>query len=401
MISHIRRQYNGSFSQEKYRAFLQTLERAYGEAPNFRVAETPVFIPADLTAKFEEACIAINDFLSSHQFDNIAHRAISLPDQLVPNEDQHSLFLQYDFGIARNEAGELVPQLIELQGFPSLYFYQHLLAQSFRRHFDIPAHMSHLAAKLDFYSYIELLRKVIVGDHNPKNVILLEIEPEKQVTRIDFWGAEQMLGIKVLCLSKLQRDGRNLYYLDDKGNKVAVHRIFNRVIFDELVLRQDLPRTFDFTQEVDVEWAGHPNWFMKISKYNMPYLDNPFVPKTYFLSDLEEYPEDLENYVLKPLFSFSGKGVLVDVTKADLDAVKDRSNFILQRKIEFSPVIETLDPAKPAKCEIRLMMIWEQDAELPVLASNLVRMTKGKMAGARYNQNEEWVGATVGFFEHP
>lgn len=401
MIPHIRRQYNGKFSQENYQAFLQTLENAYGEAPNFRVAETPVFIPGDLTQKFEEACIGINDFLNSPQFRDIANTAISLPDQLVPNEDQHSLFLQYDFGITRNEAGELSPQLIELQGFPSLYFYQHLLAQSYRRHFDIPADMSHLSAKLDFYSYIELLRRVIVGKQHPRNVILLEIEPEKQVTRIDFWGAEKLLGIKVLCLSKLQRSGRSLYYLDENGQKVDVHRIFNRVIFDELVLRNDLPRAFNLTEDVDVEWAGHPNWFMKISKYNMPYLDSPFVPKTYFLSDLSEYPEDLENYVLKPLFSFSGKGVMVDVTKADLDQIKDRKNFILQRKIEFSPVIETLDPANPVKCEIRLMMVWEQDAELPVLTSNLIRMTKGKMVGARYNLNEEWVGASIGFFEQP
>ncbi len=317
----------------------------------------------------------------------------------VPGEDAHTMFLQLDFGICRDSNGAYTPQLIEMQGFPSLYFFQHLLAESYRKHFDIPADFHHLFGGLDNAGYVDLMREVIVGDSKPENVILLEVEPEKQNTRIDFWGSQKHLGIKVLCLSKLKREGRDLYYLDENGRRVGVERIYNRIIFDELEKRADLPREWDMTSEVDAEWVGHPNWFFRISKHSLPFIQSDFVPKTMFVNELKSIPDDLENWVLKPLFSFSGQGVKINITREDVESVDDPSNFILQRKVEYVTGIQTPNPEEPSKCEIRMMLVWGKGWEKPRLVNNLVRMSKGEMVGVRYNKGKDWVGASVGFFE--
>ncbi len=393
-----RQQYNAKFTPEKYAAFLNTVNTTFGEAPTFRISETPVFVPKTIKTQLLQG---IDDIFTALQQPDFKQRSeAALPAHLrVPGEDEHTQFLQLDFGICRDAQGKYIPQLIEMQGFPSLYFFQHALAEAYRQHFDIPADYHHLFGGLDADGYIDMLREIIVGDSKPENVVLLEIEPEKQNTRIDFWGSRQYLGIKVLCLSKLKREGRDLYYLDDAGRRVAVERIYNRIIFDELEKRSDLPREWDLTTEVNAEWVGHPNWFFRISKHTLPFLNTPFVPQTLFVNELTSIPDDLENWVLKPLFSFSGQGVKINVTRKDVENVDDPSNFILQRKVDYVPCIETPNPAEPSKCEIRMMILWNKNWEKPRLVNNLIRMSKGEMVGVRYNQGKDWVGASVGFFE--
>jgi len=393
-----RQQYNARFTPEKYAAFLHTINTVFGEAPTFRIAETPVFVPKTIKTQLLQG---IDDIFAALQQPDFKQRSeAALPAHLrVPGEDAHTQFLQLDFGICRDPQGNYIPQLIEMQGFPSLYFFQHALAEAYRQHFDIPADYHHLFGGLDAEGYIEMLREIIVGDAKPENVILLEIEPEKQNTRIDFWGSQKYLGIKVLCLSKLKREGRDLYYLDESGRRVAVERIYNRIIFDELEKRNDLPREWDLTTEVNAEWVGHPNWFFRISKHTLPFLNTPFVPQTLFVNELKSIPTDLENWVLKPLFSFSGQGVKINVTREDVENVDDPGNFILQRKVDYVPCIETTNPAEPSKCEIRMMILWNKNWEKPRLVNNLIRMSKGEMVGVRYNQGKDWVGASVGFFE--
>lgn len=398
MHTEQRKRFNAAFTPEKYHAFLEMVNTAFGEPCTFRMSETPIFIPRDLKTKLlkgvEDICAVITapDFLGRSES--------ALPNHLrVPGEDAHTQFLQLDFGICKGEDGQLVPQLIEMQGFPSLYFYQHLLAQGYRSSFDIPADFHHLFGGLDETGYIELLRQVIVGNSKPENTILLEVEPEKQNTRIDFWGSQKYLGIKVLCLSKLKREGRDLYYLDDQGRRVGVERIYNRIIFDELERRADLPREWDMTTEVNAEWVGHPNWFFRISKHSLPFIQSDFVPQTHFVNELKAIPDDLHNWVLKPLFSFSGQGVKINITREDVASVDDPSNYILQRKVEYIPAVETLNPAEPSKCEIRMMLVWEKGWPAPKLVNNLVRMSKGEMVGVRYNQGKDWVGSSVAFFE--
>ena len=398
MHTAARQQYNATFSPEKYQAFLDTINSAYGEACTFRISETPVFVPRALKEQLVKGVSDICEVITRPDFR--ARSQAALPAHLrVPGEDDHTAFLQLDFGICRDAQGNFVPQLIEMQGFPSLYFFQHLLAESYRKHFDVPADFHHLFGGLDSESYIDLMRRVIVGDSRPENVVLLEVEPEKQNTRIDFWGTRHHLGVKVICLSKLKKEGRDLYYLDEQGRRIGVERIYNRIIFDELEKRADLPREWDLTSEVNAEWVGHPNWFFRISKYTLPFLSTPFVPKTLFVNELKTIPDDLENWVLKPLFSFSGQGVKINITREDVESVDNPDNFILQRKVEYIPGVTTPNPAEPSKCEIRMMIVWDKGQEKPRLVNNLVRMSKGEMVGVRYNKGRDWVGASVGFFE--
>lgn len=396
MIADIRKQFNQSFTDQKYQQLLDTVTKKFNHTPSFRIAETPVFIPNDLKHKLLQACEEITDVLCQPNFKELSQGAI-LKDQFVPGENDHTIFLQMDFGICKDENGALTPQLIEVQGFPSLYFFQDMIANIYKETFDIPENYSHLFGDMTPDKYIETLRRMIVGSGDPKNTILLEVEPHKQTTQIDFWAAEAAIGIKTCCVSDLKVDGKDLYYFDKNGKRVGVERIFNRVIFDELINRKDLKREFYFTKEANVHWVGHPHWFNRISKHTLPFLKSQYVPDTCFLSELEQIPDDLENYVLKPLYSFAGTGVVINLNRYDIEMIEDKDNYILQRKVEYAPVVETLD--SPAKCEIRMLMLWEEGHARPVIVNNLARLSKGEMIGVRYNKNKEWVGGSVGFFE--
>lgn len=396
MIPSIREQYNRDFTQEKYQALVDDIAETFGHRPPFRIAETPIFIDRTLKNHLIQACEDITDVIVQPDFLKLSESAL-LAGQVVPNETPHTTFLQMDFGLCRAEDGSIIPQLIEAQGFPSLYFFQEAVAERYRKYFGISDEFAHRFGGLDAEGYREKLREIIVGDHDPENVILLEIEPEKQVTAIDFFVAKKWIGVEAVCVSKVIKEGRKLYY-EKEGRKIHIERIFNRVIFDELLLRDDLPRQFNLTDDVDVEWVGHPNWFFRISKHTLPLIDSPYSPKAYLLSELSEFPQDLHNYVLKPLYSFAGKGVIININRFDLEAIKDPQNYILQRKVEYAPVVPT--PDVPAKAEVRMMLLWERGAERPYLVNNLVRLSKGEMVGVRYNQGKVWVGGSVGFF-HP
>ena len=182
------------------------------------------------------------------------------------------------------------------------------------------------------------------------------------------------------------------------GIKTKIKRIYNRLIADELKeARKSLGNIVDITADLDVEWIPHPNWFYRISKYTLPLLKHPFIPESDYLSEVKNIPSDLEQYVLKPLFSFAGQGVLIDVNKQDLSMIKDPENWILQKKVTYAECIET--PNEPSKVEIRLMYIWKDGDERPILTTNLARLSKGKMIGVRYNADKDWVGGSVAYFE--
>ena len=389
-----RKRFNASFTPEKYRSFLMDIHQQFDHVPNFRIAETPVFIDQDLQRKLIEACDLICSEIMKPSFKDLT--AGSLDDTFrVPNEDDHTQFLQLDFGITRDVDGTLVPRLIETQGFPTLYFYQDMVARMYRQHFDVPQNCHHLL-NCTSDEYLDLLREMIVGQCDPENVVLLEIEPDKQPTRIDFLITERILGIKILCISNLKRDGRSLYYVNDFGKKVPIYRIYNRVIFDDLIKRVDLQHELFFTEEIDAEWVGHPNWFFRISKYALPLFDNKYVPNTWYLKDLTVLPEDLHNYVLKPMFSFSGSGVMFNLSGEAIQERGDLRNFILQEKISYEPVVESL--GEPAKCEVRMLLLWPKDVQSPIIVNSLVRLSKGDMIGVKYNYDQAWVGGSVGFF---
>jgi hypothetical protein len=392
MIPQLRKEFNRTFSQKKYTKFIEDINSGLKYPADFRISETPVFLPRDFTNELIKASDGIIQQLKTDDFKLRSKAAI--PEGLsVPAEDDHPLFLSIDFAVSRNGSGKLVPSLIELQGFPTVYAYQGYYEHLLRKHFNIPSGYTTYFDGLEENTYLKMLNDAIVGEADPENVILMEIQPDKQKTRIDFAATEKFFGVKTVDISEIKQDGKILFY--KAGSKlVPITKIYNRVIFDELK-RKNIKYNFDLTKDLHVSWAGHPNWFFKISKYSLPLLKSKYVPECWYLNELERYPDDLNNYVLKPLFSFAGLGVKVDVTRKLLEEIKDKENYILQKKVEYSPVIET--PGNEfSKIEIRLMFIWQ---EKPVLVNNLVRMSKGRMMGVDFNKNKTWVGSSCAY--HP
>jgi len=397
MIPELRKQFNEKFSEAAYRQYLEDLEAPYPGALDFRVAETPLFIPAIFRDQMLEACEHIIDVITAPEFTQQSESAIPA-NYRVPNEDAHPQCLVFDFGICEQTPGVYEPRLIEMQGFPSLFGYQLLHEQVTRRHFAIPTGFTSYLQGYDAKSYREFLQEMIVGKHAPESVILLEIFPHRQKTRIDFYCTEEYTGISIVCITELEKEGQQLFYRKN-GRKIRVTRIYNRIIFDEL---QQQPIEVQekgklLFEALDVEWVPHPNWFYRISKHTMPFIQHRYVPETKFLSQLTRWPDDLENYVLKPLFSFAGQGVIIDLTLADLENIQDPSNWILQRKVNYADAIQT--PDGPAKAEIRLFFFWKEGTPRPVAVNNLARLSKGKMIGVRYNKDKSWVGGTQAFFE--
>lgn len=392
MIPDLRQTYNAKFTTEKYHHFLRELDAAVGMKIDFRVCETPVFLPKGLLEEMQTAAVEIIAQLTTPDYFRESERAVP-PRYRAPNEDPHPLFLAIDFGITRNQSGELTAKLIELQGFPSLYGFQIVLSQTFQRLFDLQ-HLNFLLNNLSLEQYHTMLKRALLGSHDPENVILMEIQPQTQKTAPDFYCTEKFTGVKAVCITSLKKRGRKLYYRKD-GKDIPVHRIYNRVIVDEFV-KKNIACDFDFRDELDVEWAGHPNWYFRISKFSIPFLNHPNVPRAFFLNEIDSYPQDLRNFVLKPLFSFAGSGVKVEITTADLVAIPEpeRGSYLLQEKIDYTPVIET--PNEGSKVEVRVMFIW-QDKPLPV--TTLARLSKGKMMGVDYNKNKDWVGASCCLLE--
>ncbi len=397
MIPPIRSAYNAALTKEKYADFLNELNIPHPGAIEFRVAETPVFIPKDFTQKILDACESIVDIITNSEYKQLTKNAIPAHLQ-VPGENEHSHFIAFDFGVCINEEGEYEPQLIEMQGFPTLFAYEVLLDDVCRKKLPIPDGFSCYLSGYNKETYINELKEIIVGHHQPENVVLLEIFPHQQKTRIDFYCTQDYLGIKPVCITELIKEGRKLFYINN-GVKTPIHRIYNRVIFDDL--QQQTTEVQEkgkiLFEDLDVEWCPHPNWFYRISKYTLPFIRHPYVPKTYFLNEVKQIPADLENYVLKPLFSFAGQGVVIDVTAADIEKVKDPENWILQRKVKYAEVIQT--PDVPAKLEIRMFYFWKEGEARPHATNNLGRMSKGKMIGVRYNKDKEWVGGNCCYFE--
>jgi hypothetical protein len=396
MIPSLRRQFNEHFTPEKYRAFLQRIDQTCGTHVQFRLSETPCFFPKELIDRMSRS----GEELIRQLVDNTEYRAKSdeaVPAEFkVPNESPHPMFVQVDFGLVRDANGELQPKLVELQAFPSLYAYQGPLAQAYIDVYGLQtsgARLKFFLSGLEHESYRDLLRRAIVGGHDPENVILMEIHPQEQKTLPDFLLTEKMLGIRTVDIVDIKKEGSGLYYERD-GKRIPIRRIYNRAIVDELE-RKNVKLAFDWRDDLDVEWAGHPNWYFRISKFSIPSLTHASVPKTWFLDRMEEIPPDLENYALKPLYSFAGLGVVIAPRKEDIAAIpaQKRPYYILQERMNFAPVIET--PFGGTKAEVRVMYIW-LDRLTPVLT--IIRMGRGLMMGVDHNQNMEWVGASAGLF---
>ncbi|HRL71386.1 MAG TPA: hypothetical protein PLV47_04645 [Flavobacterium sp.] len=395
MITKYRELFNTQFTGQKYQEFKDDITSDFNYAPTFRLGETPFFISKELKAQLVEGCNQVISFIQKENFKRLTDKSLEL-NHKVPNEDEHTSFLAIDFGICE-EDGAVIPKLIEVQGFPSLYNYQVNLYDKFKNHYPFLKNLTPFINDIETPEYLTILEEVICNKHPKESVILLEIEPEKQNTKIDFYYCKRDIGIPIVCVTELIKKGKQLFYKNEVGDEILVKRIYNRVIFDELDLRTDLKLNFNFSDDLDVEWAGHPNWFFRISKFILPFLKGKYFIETTLLSELKQIPEDLENYVLKPLFSFSGTGVIFHVKKEDIEAVTEKELYILQKKVNYLPIVQS--PDGKVKAEVRILCVWKKEDKSPTLLCNLVRLSRGEMIGVKFNKDKDWVGGTLGLFE--
>lgn len=395
MIPKYRKLFNDQFTSKKYEDLKQDIAEDFNYTPTFRLGETPFFIPNILKKQLLEGCNDVIALIQQNNFKELTNKALELNTK-VPNEDSHTTFLAIDFGICE-EDGKLIPKLIEVQGFPSLYNYQINLFEKFKKYYPFMEELTPFLNGITTEKYLENLAEVYCNNHPKENVILLEIEPEKQNTLIDFFYCRRDIGIPIVCVTEVIKKGTQLFYKNADGKEIQIKRIYNRVIFDELELRPDLKMSFSFSDDLDVEWAGHPNWFFRISKFILPMLKGKYFIETTLLSDLKEIPKDLENYVLKPLFSFSGSGVVFHVKQEDIEAVKEKELYILQKKVNYLPVVQS--PDGKVKAEVRMLYVWKREDKSPTPICNLVRLSRGEMIGVKYNKDKDWVGGTIGLFE--
>ena len=395
MITKYRDFFNEQFSSEKYQALKQDITADFDYEPTFRLGETPFFISNELKDQLLEGCNDVIALIQNNQFKSLTNKSLDL-NKNVPNEDEHSTFIAIDFGICE-EDGKIIPKLIEVQGFPSLFNYQNNLFEKFKKQYPFLADLTPFINNITNEEYLETLEEILCNKHPKQNVVLLEIEPEKQNTKIDFYYCNRDIGIPIVCVTEVIKKGKQLFYKNAAGEEIQIKRIYNRVIFDELDLRKDLQLNFNFSDDLDVEWAGHPNWFFRISKFILPMLKGKYCIETTLLSELKEIPENLENYVLKPLFSFSGSGVIFHVKREDIESVKDKELYILQKKVNYLPIVQS--PDGKVKAEVRMLYVWKKEDTNPTPLCNLVRLSRGEMIGVKYNKDKDWVGGTIGLFE--
>ncbi len=395
MDPQLRAQFNADFTPEKYTALVRCVNETEKWPADFRISETPIFLTRDFTDEVTRAANAIVALTRTPEF--ARHAAPAVPTGLeVPHESAHPNFLVVDFAICE-DGNRLVPRLIELQAFPSLFGFQLLLLSCIRKAYPaIPRNWTSSFGGIKDEAYLGLLRRTIIADSAPENIVLLEIEPEKQKTRIDFAATETLLGICPVCVTKTKKRGRQLFY-DRDGREVRIERIYNRVIFDELTQRPDLNLPFRFQDDLDVTWVGHPNWYFRISKHSLPFLKTEHTSPAFFA---DEFPvsEKIDNYVLKPLYSFAGHGVEMEPTREKTAALKNPHEWILQRKVDYAAFVPTVDGQK-SKAEIRMMFVWPESDRDPTLVNNLVRMSQSKMMGVDFNIDKTWVGASIALHE--
>jgi hypothetical protein len=391
----LRSQFNADFTPEKYAALMCCVNETEQWPADFRLSETPIFLTRDFTDEVTHAANEIIDATRTRKF--AKHAALAVPKALeVPNESAHPNFLVVDFAICA-EGNRLVPRLIELQAFPSLFGFQLLLLSCIRQAYPvIPRNWTSSFGGIKDDAYLALLRRTIIADCASENVVLLEIQPEKQKTRIDFAATETLLGIRPVCVTKIKKRSRQLFYNRD-GHEVRIERIYNRVIFDELTQRPDLNLPFRFQDDLDLTWVGHPNWYFRISKHSLPFLKTEHTSPTFFA---DEFPanEKIDNYVLKPLYSFAGHGVDMEPTHEKIAALEKPHEWILQKKIDYAAFVPTVD-GQQSKAEIRMMFVWPENDRHPTLVNNLVRMSQGQMMGVDFNIDKTWVGASIALHE--
>jgi hypothetical protein len=419
LIPTLRSQFNDRFKEAAYSGLLALLDQRCGGPIPFPVAETPIFVPKALLDEMaEQGATLAHHLIADAQYLAAARKAIP-HGYGVANETSHPHFLTADFALVRTNSGELASRLVEIQAFPSVFAYQAELSAAYRDAFCLPDSLSFFLGGLNESTYWDLLRQTILGNYEPEEVVLTEIDPLHQKTFPDFYLTSQRLGIPLVDITSIEALGDKLHYRDAAGRLRPIQRIYNRAIADELIARH-IRLPFDLGRPWEVEWAGHPNWYFLISKFSIPWLSRtgrfPVVPPAVFLSDFLAGPGrdflaaagvplpagDITSRVytdllLKPLFSFAGKGIEFEPSHTRLKAIppQERDSYLLQQRMRFEPTIET--PFGMTQAEIRILYGWPDGGELTP-ALSLVRLGRGKMMGVDHNKNQRWVGGSAAFY---
>ena len=403
MIESLRNEFNARYTDQGYARLLHAVDVAVRSPVGFRIAETPVFLPETLVSQMAETGKMLTAQLLQNP-DYLLASTEAIPSryripELLGIQPPH--FMTVDFGFIRETDGSLGFRLVEMQAFPSVFGFQDVLGSAYVEAYGLdPGLQLHLGGHTRL-SYWRLLDEVIVAGHDPAEVVLLEVTPELQKTRADFQVYEDRLGIRTVDITKVRQTGRKLEYEKD-GRWVPIRRIFNRAIADEME-REGVRPSFDSCGDLDVEWAGHPNWYFRASKFSLPYLTHPAVPRAAFLNDWmadpARLPLDLDKMLLKPLFSFAGKGIKFAPSRDDLSAIPEeqRSSYLLQERVHFESVIKT--PHGPTQAEVRLMFVWPDGGEMEPVIS-MVRLGRGLMMGVDHNRDKAWVGGAAAFVMH-
>ena len=395
MIASIRQTFNQNFTQEVYQKYLACFESQFPNALDFRIAETPIFIDKHFTQKMLDTGEAINKVIQSSSFQKMTEPALkNIPH--FPKESPLPKCLIMDFAIAINEQNEIVPALIELQGFPSLFAFEILQYKCLQNSYSLPEGYSPFLNDYDERKYLQHLKSILTTPH--QHTVLLDIHPHQQKTKIDFYCTEQYFGIPIVCITEIFTEGKTLYYKKN-NKKIKIDRIYNRIVLDELIhqTKEIQEKGALLQNNLDIEWVTHPHHFFRISKYLLPFLKHTYIPQSLFADTVDVKSIAVEKFILKPLYSFAGKGVIIDIQISDLEKLQNPSQWILQEKVAYANIIAT--PTEKAKAEIRLFYFWNEEKQKYVATMNLARLSKGKMIGVDYNKNKDWVGGSLAYFE--
>ncbi len=419
MIPGLRSQFNQRFTEAAYAQLLALLAQRCGGPVPFPVAETPIFVHRALLDDMAEQGARLAHYLIADPTYLAAARRAIPQGYEVAGETPRPHFLTADFALVRDPSGKLESRLVEIQAFPSVFAYQAELCSGYREAFELAGSLGVFLGGLSDFTYWDLLRRTVLGSHKPENVVLTEIDPLHQKTYPDFYLTLKRLGIPLVDIASIEPIGNKLHYRDAAGGLRPIHRIYNRAIADELIAR-DIHLPFDLTASWDVEWAGHPNWYFLISKFSIPWLARAgtfsVVPPAVYLQDFLAGPgrdflaasgvplppgdgasRVYSDLLLKPLFSFAGKGIEFGPSHARLEAIpaSERASYLLQQRMHFEPTIET--PFGTTQAEIRILYMWPDSGELTPSLS-LVRLGRGKMMGVDHNKNQRWVGGSAAFY---
>jgi hypothetical protein len=393
VLEKSRKKFNKEFSKEKYQKSLQEIEKQYPDSLRFRIAETPLFLPKDFEYKLRQAGETIIEYLLSVEFK--VNKKLAIPENhKIPGDEGKPTFIAIDFAVSI-ENNQLCPKLIELQGFPSLFGFQHILPNFFNYNNNSSPYFEPFTAQ----SFVEDFGELLINNTPIENCILLELKPENQKTKIDFDISSKIWGLNTICVLDVFEVGNKLYYLKN-GAATEIKRIYNRLILEELensIYAKELK--FNLKKEYDVSWVNHPNWYYYISKHCLPNLNGPYFPKSYYLNNGIISSLNLKDFVLKPLYSFAGKGVDLYPTPEKIDSISDPENYIIQEKVSYFEGLISPEGDK-IKSEIRLLYIWNEDSPKPILCTNLVRLSNNSMIGTSNNLTDEWVGASIAYFEN-